>query len=59
MNYVPCAIMFASVGEAHVRSVEASKTCDPFLKSYFGTPLASNDNINVKKTVANETMCEF
>jgi hypothetical protein len=47
------------VGEAHVKSSGNSKTHDPLLKLYFGRPLMINDNLDVKKCIANGTMCEF
>lgn len=47
------------MGEAHVKSSGNSKTHDPLLKMYFGRPLMINDNLDVKKCIANGTMCEF
>jgi hypothetical protein len=52
-------ILYACVGEAHVKSSGNSKTHDPLLKLYFGRPLMINDNLDVKKCIANGTMCEF
>ena len=52
-------ILHSCVGEAHVKSSGNSKTYDPLLKLYYGRPLMINDNLDVKKCIANGTMCEF
>ena len=58
-NQLSKDILYACVGEAHVKSSGNSKTHDPLLKMYFGRPLMINDNLDVKKCIANGTMCEF
>jgi hypothetical protein len=58
-NQLSKDILYACVGEAHVKSLGNSKTYDPLLKLYFGRPLMINDNLDVKKCIANGTMCEF
>ncbi|KAG7371411.1 PIF1-like helicase [Nitzschia inconspicua] len=52
-------IFYACVGEAHVKSVDESKTYDPLLKLYKNRPVMINDNIDVTNCEANGTMCEF
>jgi len=48
-------ILHSCVGEAHVKSSGNSKTYDPLLKLYYGRPLMINDNLDVKKCIANGT----
>jgi hypothetical protein len=58
-NNVTEDIFYACVGEAHVKSVDESKTYDPLLKLYKRRPVMINDNIDVENCEANGTMCEF
>ena len=50
-NQLSKDILYACVGEAHVKSSGNSKTQDPLLKMYFGQPLMINDNLDVKKCI--------
>jgi hypothetical protein len=52
-------ILYACVGEAHVKCTQSGKTYDPLLKLYHGRPLMININLDVKKCIANGTTCEF
>jgi hypothetical protein len=51
-------ILYACVGEAHIKSLQSGKAYDPLLKLYYGRPLMINENLDVKKCIANGTMCE-
>jgi hypothetical protein len=58
-NSLSKEILYACVGEAHIKSSGNSKTHDALLKLYYGRPLMINENLDVKKGIANGTMCEF
>jgi hypothetical protein len=58
MNSYCCDVMYAAVGEAHVKDKE-NKYHAPMLKLYRGRPLMMTQNRDVKNCIANGAMCTF
>jgi len=58
-NQLSKDILYACVGEAHVKSSGNSKTHDPLLKMYFGRPVMINDNLDVKNVLRTELCVSF